>query len=155
MRWRRIFQISIQSFFQIFFQILGLLFVAAVPACQSGSDVGNCPSYQPQGQWCWEGVTRDSCDDTGGHLTSQRCAALGFGCPDVEQWNSAAWCVSRCEDANAHLAACGTAALDCSESAALSRSSCVNACVTTGACDQLQVDPVATCAAYCATFVRD
>jgi hypothetical protein len=133
-------------------RVIAVLWLATLPAC-NGNDVGNCPSYQPQGQWCWEGVTRDSCDHVGGELTSRTCSELGFGCPDVGQWNSPAWCIDHCDAANAHLAECGIAPLDCSESAALSHSSCVNACLTVGQCDQLQVSPLAACTAQCAAFV--
>jgi hypothetical protein len=133
-------------------RILVLLLLAAVPAC-GANDIGNCSLSAAAGQWCWEGVVRKDCDAEGGDFTTRSCAELGFGCPDVAQWNSPSWCVAQCGDANAHLADCGIDALDCSESAALSRSSCVNACLRVGQCDQLQADPVAVCTAQCTTFV--
>jgi hypothetical protein len=125
---------------------------AALPAC-GANDIGTCALSAPAGQWCWEGVVRKNCDGEGGDFTTRSCADLGFGCPDVQQWNAPSVCIGLCEDANAHLADCGIAALDCSESAAKSRSTCVNACVTGTACDQLQSDPVPACMAQCAKFV--
>lgn len=135
-------------------RVFTLLLLATPPAC-GANDVGTCALYAPAGQWCWDGVIRKDCDREGGDFTSRTCAELGFGCPDVAQWNAPSWCVARCEEANTHLTECGIAALDCSESAALSHSSCVNACLTADACDQLQTDPLALCAAQCAAFVPD
>jgi hypothetical protein len=136
-------------------RVISTLLLAVLPACESGSDIGNCSAIHPQVQICWEQITRDSCDSAGGQFTSKRCAELGFGCPDGQAFQARSVCVARCEAANAHLADCGIVALDCSENAALSRPSCVNTCLTVDECDDLRASPLGVCAAHCTTFVPD
>jgi len=130
----------------------GVLAAAMIASC-NGDDVGNCAAVYPQGQWCWERVTRNSCDLHDGQFSSKSCFELGYGCPDVQQFEAPEVCTQRCGDANLHLASCGiTAFIDCSGSAPLGYTSCVTACARTKACEELQSDPLAVCNAFCAEF---
>jgi hypothetical protein len=130
-----------------------LVSVAVALSSCNGNEIGNCPAVYPQGSYCWEGVTRDSCDSQGGQFTHQGCAELGYGCRDVQQFQAASVCVGRCGAANLHIAGCAIDAfLDCSESGALVYSSCVLACATADNCDDLRPDPLTFCNAECAQF---
>jgi len=129
-----------------------LLAVALIASC-NGNDVGNCAAVYPQARFCWERVTRTSCDLHDGQFSSRSCFELGYGCPDVQQFQGPEVCAQRCADANVHLAGCGTgASIDCSGSAPLGYTSCFTACATAKTCEELQPDPLAVCNAYCAGF---
>jgi hypothetical protein len=134
-------------------RVMGALLAAVMVSSCNGNDVGNCTAVYQAGRWCWEGVTRDICDSQDGHFTSKSCLDLGYGCPDVQQYQAPEVCAERCGAANLHLAACGIGALfDCSGGAALRYKSCVTACATAKPCDELQGDPLAVCDEYCAGF---
>ena len=134
-------------------RVFGVLLAAATIASCNGNDIGNCAAVYPQFRFCWEGVTRDSCDLHDGQFSSKSCFELGYGCPDVQQFEAPEVCTQRCGDANLQLASCGiTAFIDCSGSAPLGYTSCVTACARTKACEELQSDPLAVCNAFCAEF---
>jgi hypothetical protein len=127
-------------------RVLGLLLAAVMVSSCKGNDVGNCAAVYPQGRYCWQGVTRDICDGQGGQFSSKSCFDLGYGCPDVHQFEAPEICAARCGAVNVHLAACGVgASFDCTGGAAL-------ACATTKTCEELQTGPLAVCNAYCSAF---
>ena len=132
-------------------RVFGVLAAATIASC-NGNDVGNCAAVYPQFRFCWEGVTRNSCDLHDGQFSSKSCFELGYGCPDVQQFQAPQVCVQRCSDANVHLMGCSVGPIDCSASASLGYTSCVTACARTKACEELQSDPLAVCNAFCAEF---
>jgi hypothetical protein len=133
-------------------RVLGMLLAAAMIASCNGGEIGNCAAIYPHAQFCWEGVTRDSCRSQDGQFSSLSCFEQGFGCPDVQQFQAPQVCAQRCSDANLHLASCGIGGIDCSVTASLGYTSCVTACATAKTCEELQTDPLAACNAYCGAF---